>query len=941
MNSKRALLLTLQTLIIAVAASAADSEAPLLTSISISPSSVDVENSAAVITVTVGITDDESGFSFGNLRLFDGSGGFVRSELFDATDLVSGSSTNGTYEVAVTIPWYGPPGTWEVRPRLWDGLARVRSYGGADDPFPNPGDEAFTVTNAGQVDTTAPDVYGVSTNPLSIDIGSGPATVTATLDISDDLTGFSFGFVDVYEPDGTYRGDLSPYFDAAEQISGFSLDGTYEVDIEIPQGSPPGTWTYEPFVVDRLNNSSILVGDPAAQFVVLAGGGVTGEVDDATDATQYPHTLSGNADWFFQTNFTWDGVDAAQSGTVFDDESSTLGINLTGPGTLTYYWKVSSEADFDVLRAELAGDPFSSIEISGEVDWVQESLTIPPGPQTVLFTYAKDESFGEGLDTGWIDRVQFAADSDQELPTLQRIAISPDPVDMSSGDRQVTFTLEISDDFNGVLEAYISVYDPVSTFYFSEFIDAFNRVSGDAHYGTYEVTVDFFQSDFPGYFGEGFVEFGLWSVEVELVEDISFSSRFYGPGDNPFPNPGDETFLVSDGPVGDGIAPMLVQINSIIPDPVDVSAGPSPVTVEFELSDDSSGVDFGNVFLYNPDGNFVDSVFFSTTDLISGDALSGTYAVSVPVPDDSLPGTWSLQFSILDVAGNERYYPQDAAFPNPGDELFDVVNNGLVDVDGPTLQSITLSPDSIDTSGSGQTVNFTLEIEDDISGIAAVSLWVYDPAGTFISSLGSFFSLADLLSDTLNGTIEVPQGSTIGTWQVGVRLRDSVGNVRFYHSTGEPFPVPGEETFEVVPPPSSTYDTFVATYSLTGNDALPDANPDKDWLLNIFELLLGTNPTVVDVADPILLSHDLVGSDLVLVFRIGSSLVVTPNGNFLDVSDGVGAPIRVTGKVSDPLNPTSLIPTQPTSLSGSSYELRYTVSGPAGKGFIQLEALNP
>ncbi len=52
-------------------------------------------------------------------------------------------------------------------------------------------------------------------------------------------------------------------------------------------------------------------------------------------------------------------------------------MTVTGPVTLSFYWKVSSEASYDYLRVYL--DSVKQYEISGEVNWQQKSINIPSG----------------------------------------------------------------------------------------------------------------------------------------------------------------------------------------------------------------------------------------------------------------------------------------------------------------------------------------------------------------------------------------------------------------------------------------------------------------------------------------------------------------------------------------------------------------------------------
>ena len=110
--------------------------------------------------------------------------------------------------------------------------------------------------------------------------------------------------------------------------------------------------------------------------------------------------------WFAQTSETHDGVDAAQSGAITDSQFSWLDSSVVGPGILTFWWKVSSEQDYDFLEFYVDGvrQPGS---ISGEVDWQKRTNNLPAGSHTLRWRYVKDISDTFGQDAGWLDEVHF------------------------------------------------------------------------------------------------------------------------------------------------------------------------------------------------------------------------------------------------------------------------------------------------------------------------------------------------------------------------------------------------------------------------------------------------------------------------------------------------------------------------------------------------------
>ena len=140
----------------------------------------------------------------------------------------------------------------------------------------------------------------------------------------------------------------------------------------------------------------------------------------ALDSTNLPWSTFGNAEWIAETNITHDGIAAAQSGRITNSMSSELQTTVTGPGTLTFWWMVSSEEFFDFLSFHIGSGTNYAATISGEVDWEQETFLIGPGAQTLTWVYTKDPDISIGEDAGWLDQVSFtpALPAQLGVPTL-------------------------------------------------------------------------------------------------------------------------------------------------------------------------------------------------------------------------------------------------------------------------------------------------------------------------------------------------------------------------------------------------------------------------------------------------------------------------------------------------------------------------------------------
>ncbi|MHC4535366.1 MAG: hypothetical protein ACYS6K_15555 [Planctomycetota bacterium] len=123
--------------------------------------------------------------------------------------------------------------------------------------------------------------------------------------------------------------------------------------------------------------------------------------------TSLSFTTDGDADWFSQTTITYFDGDAAQSGEILDEQESLIQTIVDGAGTLSFFWKVSSEISYDYL--EFFIDGVLQDRISGSVDWEQMSYTITdPGLHVLDWRYIKDKGVSSGSDSGWIDQVQWS-----------------------------------------------------------------------------------------------------------------------------------------------------------------------------------------------------------------------------------------------------------------------------------------------------------------------------------------------------------------------------------------------------------------------------------------------------------------------------------------------------------------------------------------------------
>ena len=126
--------------------------------------------------------------------------------------------------------------------------------------------------------------------------------------------------------------------------------------------------------------------------------------------------------WLPQTNVTHDRISAARSGGITNNQTTWLETVVQGPGTLRFWWKVSSETNHDVLRFLLNGVPLAGI--SGEIDWSWRSFDLPSGTQVLRWAYTKDASGASGQDRAWLDEVEFTPTIGPVLPVIMAQPLS-------------------------------------------------------------------------------------------------------------------------------------------------------------------------------------------------------------------------------------------------------------------------------------------------------------------------------------------------------------------------------------------------------------------------------------------------------------------------------------------------------------------------------------
>lgn len=201
------------------------------------------------------------------------------------------------------------------------------------------------------------------------------------------------------------RGDMLNFYIDSNRVDG--IDGEVDWQSEahyVPEGVHTLEWKYE-------KDMGISEGADAGwvdHVEVISSWSipVIGEAVDNTDLAWSSFFSGYGAAWKGEPFIQVYGGDAAQSGPIKDSSSSYVDTGVTGPGTLKFYWRVSSELG-DYLFFYIDG--LTQGSISGDIDWHQRTFTVPSGYHTLRWSYEKDIGVSDRSDAGWLDKVEFTS----------------------------------------------------------------------------------------------------------------------------------------------------------------------------------------------------------------------------------------------------------------------------------------------------------------------------------------------------------------------------------------------------------------------------------------------------------------------------------------------------------------------------------------------------
>ena len=155
--------------------------------------------------------------------------------------------------------------------------------------------------------------------------------------------------------------------------------------------------------------------------------------DECLNVTGLVFTTGGAAAWARDRTVAHDGDTAMRSGEIGDNQVSWIETEVTGAGTLTFWWRASSEAYKGTLydRARFMVDGLSAVtDIGGITDWRFETVAITGGgTHRLRWEYYKDPQDAAGDDCVWLDEVTWTPEASPGAIDVGGVAVSANWLD--------------------------------------------------------------------------------------------------------------------------------------------------------------------------------------------------------------------------------------------------------------------------------------------------------------------------------------------------------------------------------------------------------------------------------------------------------------------------------------------------------------------------------
>ncbi|MBP5589225.1 MAG: T9SS type A sorting domain-containing protein, partial [Bacteroidales bacterium] len=190
-----------------------------------------------------------------------------------------------------------------------------------------------------------------------------------------------------------------------QNISPFSLNdsSTHIIRLRISQNTtlPLGT---------RIRITSTIRCSHISSNTITSSIQIGGAIEsfESENFSSFPWMTDRENPWTISSSTAVEGIHSAQTGSISNDQSSSLSILCLyeQADTISFYYKVSTEYLYDLFTFSING--YTQLITSGNSDWQLAKYAVYEGLNSFKWTYRKDESISSNDDCVYIDFINFA-----------------------------------------------------------------------------------------------------------------------------------------------------------------------------------------------------------------------------------------------------------------------------------------------------------------------------------------------------------------------------------------------------------------------------------------------------------------------------------------------------------------------------------------------------
>ncbi|MFT2090123.1 trypsin-like serine protease [Paraglaciecola sp. 2405UD69-4] len=191
-----------------------------------------------------------------------------------------------------------------------------------------------------------------------------------------------------------------------------AANSSCEIDVTY---TPSGSEDLNAEIIISTDNINIPGNNLKLTGIALAESNSIGALVGETDVTWF----SGGSNELGWVSNTQEGI---ESGAITDLQESTLVALVSGTGTFTFEWSVSSEENTALEPTDDDYEPYDALFvyvndelldfITGDVDFTEYSIELSGGTNVITWVYSKDLNTSSGDDKGYIRNVDFQVPTD-------------------------------------------------------------------------------------------------------------------------------------------------------------------------------------------------------------------------------------------------------------------------------------------------------------------------------------------------------------------------------------------------------------------------------------------------------------------------------------------------------------------------------------------------